>query len=638
MGMSFTTLLIANRGEIAVRIMQTASRMGYRTVAVYSEADADALHVRTADLAVCLGPAPVAQSYLDPERVLAAIARSGADAVHPGYGFLSENAAFARAVQAAGAVWIGPPPDAIEAMGDKASAKALMLKAGVPCVPGFTADHPTDAALIEAAAGVGFPLLVKASAGGGGRGMRRVYRADELPAALRSARAEARNAFGDDGLILERLVEGARHVEIQVIADEHGNIVHLNERDCSVQRRHQKVIEEAPSPAVDPVLRSRMGEAACQAARAVGYTGAGTVEFLLDGQEFYFLEMNTRLQVEHPVTEAITGLDLVELQLQVAAGEPLGFVQQDVALDGHAIEVRLYAEDPAQGFLPQPGPIHAWCPAENVRVDHGLNPVDRISSHYDPMVAKLIGSGRTREQARRNVLRGLEQTVFFGVTTNRDLLARLLSDPVFIAGAATTDWLDGTPALVGPSEPDPDVRIAALALWRGPTTPLRSAHVYDQPFVVEVDGEPVSGAWTPTGLRFGTTTHEVRAHEHRDTVDGLTRAFQVHREGSVLFVRHGTTEHVLRPFSTARVAIEPGQDGRITMPMSGQVLGIDVKPGDRVEPGRVVAIGEAMKLETRLVARVAGIVEEVAAQVGQALPGGALVVRILTDDASEGQT
>ena len=399
---TFSKILIANRGEIACRVMRTARDMGYRTVAVYSDADADALHVREADEAVRIGPAPVGESYLKADAILAAAKLSGADAVHPGYGFLSENDAFAAACEQAGLVFIGPTSDAIRAMGNKAAAKRLMIEAGVPCVPGYQGEDQSDAKLAEEAKRIGFPIMAKAAAGGGGRGMRLILRAEDFADAVSTARSEAINAFGSGELILEKAVVDARHVEVQVFGDAHGNVIHLGERDCSVQRRHQKVIEEAPSPAVSPELRAKMGAAAVAAAKAIAYRGAGTVEFLLDGSgEFYFLEMNTRLQVEHPVTEEITMLDLVEWQLRVAAGEPLPMTQDEIELDGAAIEVRLYAEDPSKNFLPQSGRIQVWAPAEGagVRVDHGIRSGQEISPFYDPMIAKVIAWGDTRGSA-----------------------------------------------------------------------------------------------------------------------------------------------------------------------------------------------------------------------------------------------
>ena len=397
--MRFTKILIANRGEIACRIARTARDLGLRTVAVFSDADADAPHVGTADEAVRIGPAPARDSYLNVDAILVAAKRSGADAVHPGYGFLSENAAFAKACEDAGLVFVGPTPAAIEAMGNKAKAKRSMTAAGIACVPGYEGDQ-ADAILAVEARRIGFPLMIKAAAGGGGRGMRLVRGPGELTDALATARSEARNAFGSDELILERAIADARHIEIQIFADVHGNAIHLGERDCSIQRRHQKVIEEAPSPAVSPELRAKMGEAAIAAARAIRYRGAGTVEFLLDASEnFYFLEMNTRLQVEHPVTEAITGLDLVAWQLRVAAGEVLPR-QHEICFEGHAIEARLYAEDPYEGFLPRSGTILAWRPATaaGVRVDHGLRSGQPVSPFYDPLLAKVIGRASCRER------------------------------------------------------------------------------------------------------------------------------------------------------------------------------------------------------------------------------------------------
>ena len=422
---AFSKILIANRGEIACRIIRTAKALGYRTVAVYSDTDADALHGRQADEAVRIGPPPVQDSYLNVDALLAAAKLAGADAVHPGYGFLSENAAFAEACTQAGLVFIGPPAAAIAAMGNKARAKALMQAAGVPCVPGYDGPDQSDERFMMEGRHIGFPVMVKAAAGGGGRGMRLVASADDLANALARARSEATSAFGSDELILEHVVPEARHIEIQVFADQHGNVIHLGERDCSIQRRHQKVIEETPSPAVSTELRAKMGDAAVAAARAIGYVGAGTVEFLLDQSgKFYFLEMNTRLQVEHPVTEAVTGLDLVAWQLQVAAGERLPLDQHEVRFSGHAIEARLYAEDPHKSFLPQTGTLIDWRPASGagVRIDHALAPGQSVSPFYDPMLAKVIAHGATREEARRRLLAALEGTVALGLTTNRSFL------------------------------------------------------------------------------------------------------------------------------------------------------------------------------------------------------------------------
>ena len=642
--MSFDSLLVANRGEIACRILRTARDRGLRTIAIYSDADAEAPHVALADEAVRIGPAAVGESYLDAKRVLAAAARTGAQAIHPGYGFLSENADFARACARAGRVFVGPPADAIDAMGDKASAKARMRAAGVPCVPGFDADDPSDPELLAAAAGVGFPLLVKASAGGGGRGMRRVDHLDALPAALRSARAEAAGAFGSGHLLLERLVEGARHVEVQVMADTHGHVIHLGERDCSVQRRHQKVIEEAPSPAVSPQLRAEMGAAACAAAQAVGYVGAGTVEFLLaaDGA-FYFLEMNTRLQVEHPVTELVTGLDLVALQLQVAAGASLGIRQDEVALTGHAIEARLYAEDPAAGYAPRTGDIACFEPGTGagVRIDAGLDRVSRVSPHYDPMIAKFIAHGPDRDTARRRLARALDDTLLVGLATNRGFLARALRHPAFAAGAATTAFLAEHPALVeAPPPTDLQRQIAVVAhLLRAAGTGHRVAHRRPQAVVLDVDGEQTivglardrDGGWTlhhkgePTSVAWvaGPNGHgRVRFGPHQRRVRIFVQGAQT------LTQVHGTSV-VVGPWDpTPPPAVALAGDGRICAPSAGRVLDVTVAVGARVQADQAVLTIEAMKLETTLSAGVSGVVSEVRVAAGDAVAAGQVLLLI----------
>jgi geranyl-CoA carboxylase alpha subunit len=427
---AFNKILIANRGEIACRVMRTAQNLGYRTVAVYSAADSDARHVHVADEAVCIGPAQVNQSYLMIDSIIHAAQQTGADAIHPGYGFLSENADFARACEAAGIVFIGPTVEAIHLMGSKRLSKIAMLEAGVPCIPGYEGAAQDDDTLSREAERIGYPLMIKASAGGGGRGMRLVHASSELLAQIRTARSEAQNAFGSGELILERAVIQPRHVEIQVFGDQHGHIVYLGERDCSVQRRHQKVVEEAPCPVMTPELRQAMGEAAVKAAASVNYVGAGTVEFLLDQSgEFFFLEMNTRLQVEHPVTELITGQDLVAWQIRVAEGQPLPLKQDEIRLTGHAMEVRLYAEDAAHNFLPQTGTALRWEPAlrDGIRIDHGLVEGQVVSPFYDPMLAKVIAYGATREEARRKLVRAVEDCVLLGVNGNQRFLANLLS-------------------------------------------------------------------------------------------------------------------------------------------------------------------------------------------------------------------
>ena len=502
MSACFSSVLVANRGEIACRIVRAARAEGLRAVAVYSDADADALHVRLADAAVRIGPAAAAQSYLSIDALIAAAKDAGAEAVHPGYGFLGESADFAERCAAAGLVFVGPPPSAMRAMGDKSAAKALMMAAGVPCAPGYHGEDQSEALFAEESRHIGYPLMVKASAGGGGRGMRVVREPEALKAALHSARAEAESAFGDGRLLLERALLGARHVEIQVFGDEHGAIVHLGERDCSIQRRHQKLIEESPSPAVSPELRARMGAAAVQAARAVGYVGAGTVEFLLAGDgSFYFLEMNTRIQVEHPVTECVTGIDLVRLQFQVAQGRALPFGQSDIALRGHAIEARLYAEDASADFLPSTGRIVAWRPGEGegVRVDCGVESGATVGPHYDSLLAKVIAFGSDREEARRRLVRALGGTFVAGVATNRDFLVDVLSRHDFIDGEATTAFLAGAPQRAAPPSREAIALAAVLLVERGRTptpTAIPTASWRASPLRLAVDG-----AETPATVR-----------------------------------------------------------------------------------------------------------------------------------------
>ncbi|MEK7265605.1 MAG: biotin carboxylase N-terminal domain-containing protein [Pseudomonadota bacterium] len=460
-------ILIANRGEIAVRVMKTAKARGIATVAVYSDADAAALHVRFADEAIRIGPAEAALSYLKIDAVIDAAKKSGADAIHPGYGFLSERAAFAEACEANGIIFVGPPASAIAAMGDKAESKRCMIKAGVPCIPGYQDEDQSGARLAKEAERIGFPVMLKASAGGGGRGQRIVYEAGELNQSIASARRESESAFGDARLIVEKAVIGARHVEIQLMADAHGTCLYLGERDCSLQRRRQKVIEEAPSPAISPDIRKRMGEAAVEAARAVGYTNAGTVEFLFDPKtkDFYFLEMNTRLQVEHPVTEMVTGLDLVGLQLDVAEGKKLALAQNDIALEGWAIEARLYAEDPSAAFLPHSGKIAVWRASPSARTDSGIAEGDSVSSFYDPMVAKIIAHGSTRDEARARLAAALKETILLGVGNNRDFLIGLLEDETFAKGEAATDYIEAN--LDRLTKRKPPGGAAALALVAG---------------------------------------------------------------------------------------------------------------------------------------------------------------------------
>ncbi|MFT3954963.1 MAG: biotin carboxylase N-terminal domain-containing protein [Piscinibacter sp.] len=530
--MSFETILIANRGEIACRVIRTARALGYRTVAVFSDADADAPHVRQADAAVHLGASPATESYLNAVAIIEAARRSGADAIHPGYGFLSENATFAQACLDAGLVFIGPPPEAIRAMGDKAQAKRRLHDAGVPCAPGYLGDAQDEATLRAEALKLGFPLLVKAVAGGGGRGMRLVRAAEELDEAIAGARREARSAFRDDTLMLERLVEHGRHIEIQVFADAQGNVVHLGERDCSAQRRRQKVIEESPSPVVSPALREAMGRDAVAAARAVGYVGAGTVEFIVDqsGRHF-FLEMNTRLQVEHPVTECVTGLDLVEWQLRIAAGEALPLAQGQVTMQGHAIEVRLYAEDPYAGFAPETGTVLHWRPEAalkpGIRIDHGLAEGDRVSPFYDAMLAKLIAHGRDRDDAIRRLRAALAATPLLGLKNNARFLRDLLDHPTFRRAETTTAWLDAAQArgdaLCTPPQPGEEdwcLAAAAVALREG--TPQRPDSVAAYGLTLTC-GDHIEALRVRPGeggrvqITLGGVTHSLRLlHDRRD--------------------------------------------------------------------------------------------------------------------------
>ena len=659
----FDSVLVANRGEIAVRIIGSARAAGYRTVAVYSDADAEAPHVAAADAAVRIGPAPVKDSYLDGERILAAARRAGAGAIHPGYGFLSENAAFAAACGEAGFVFIGPAAEAIDLMGNKAAAKRRMLAAGVPCIPGFQAAEADDEALIAAADDVGYPLMVKAAAGGGGRGMRLAAAPAELAGAIAAARSEAENAFGSGELILERALLDARHVEVQVFGDAHGNCIHLGERDCSVQRRHQKVVEEAPCPVLTPALRRTMGEAAVAAARSIDYVGAGTVEFLLgeDGS-FYFLEMNTRLQVEHPVTEAVTGLDLVALQLAVAEGEPLPLDQEAVSLSGHAIEVRLYAEDAANDFLPAAGTAAAWVPpvGAGIRVDHGLAPGQVITSFYDPMVAKIIASGPDRATALRRLRRALADTVLFGLPSNRAFLLDVLRDPVFAAGKATTAFI-GERFPAGPAAPvarDEQLCCAALlqylealgvsegrrvsddtgcAGWTGGRA-IASRRRYAR------DGEAVDVLLRQVGddrflVRMGDAERVLEVHDApaegclRLSIDGLqgTLPFAFTGPGEVSLQWQGEAA-VLVDLLAARGAGEGVTGGgSVTAPMHGKLLRLLVGVGDRVGVGDELAVVEAMKMEHRLQAAVDGAVSAVHAAAGDQVAAGAVLIEIAVD-------
>ncbi|MGQ0502224.1 MAG: ATP-binding protein [Panacagrimonas sp.] len=633
--MSFTTLLIANRGEIACRIARSARRLGYRTVAVYSEADHGALHVDSADLAVCIGAAAPSASYLNIPALIEAARRTGADAIHPGYGFLAENAGFARACAEAGITFVGPSPEAIDAMGNKRAARRRMAAVGVPCVPGYDEGSQDEAVLLAAARQIGYPLMVKAAAGGGGRGLRRVADAAALPAALAAARAEALSAFGSGELILERAVEGARHVEVQVFGDRHGNLVHLGERDCSAQRRNQKVLEESPSPAVDAALRARMGETAVAAARAIGYVGAGTVEMLLgaDGS-YYFLEMNTRLQVEHPVTECVTGLDLVELQLRVAAGAVLPLSQDQVHLRGHAIEARLYAEDPAANYAPQTGEILCWrAPDEPLaRTDSGIATGRRVGVDYDPMLAKIIAHGADREEARRKLARALEQTVLLGLRSNRAQLIELLNDPVFRSGGVTTRWLD---TRLAPERDDARAareaaalvavlasRVPAASGWRSTGAlawpvkllPAGASAALSCMVGLSSEGYCVTGAdGTATTLRIVREA----APQYVVEVDGLRRSVHVARAADGTWHCQDGAGLWLFELPAASGASAAAQVSGPVAPMSGRVAEIFVAAGEAVEKGGLLMTLEAMKMFHEIRAGRAGRVAELLVAAGQ---------------------
>ncbi len=630
--MSFSKILVANRGEIACRVMRTAHRLGYSTVAVFSDADAAAPHVRLADEAVCIGPPPAADSYLNIGALLAAARAAGADAVHPGYGFLSERAEFAEACAAAGLVFIGPPPAAIRAMGDKALAKRRMLEAGVPCAPGYLGDDQADERLIAEAKALGLPLLVKAVAGGGGRGMRLVRDFADLPEALAGARREAVSAFGGGTLMLERLIDRGRHVEIQVFADSHGHTLHLGERDCTAQRRRQKVIEEAPSPIVGPALRAAMGRDAVAAAKAVGYVGAGTVEFIVDEEgRHHFLEMNTRLQVEHPVTECITGFDLVEWQLRVARGEALPVTQEQVAFTGHAIEVRLYAEDPYDGWKPQTGRIAGWRHGDmddtGIRIDHGIAEGGEVTPYYDAMVAKLIAHGRDRDDAIRRLRRALEQVPLIGVANNGRFLRDLLDHADFRRAAMTTTRLDewaaqGEPLLQRPLPPEAAWALAA-ALVAG-TNEGRPASV------ARFDLTLVCGAEKRT-LRAPANGVEILAVADgrvRWRADGVIRHTRLHRSSDRLAL---VFDGAVFTFTEASPwpAREAGADPcRARAPVAGIVAQVSVAVGQAVGPGQPLVCVEAMKMEMWLHAAAAGTVKAVHAKPKDTVAAGTVLVEL----------
>ncbi|TVT31922.1 acetyl/propionyl/methylcrotonyl-CoA carboxylase subunit alpha [Marinobacter vinifirmus] len=647
-------LLIANRGEIAVRVIRTAKALGYRTVAVYSEADANALHVEQADEAVCIGPAQVAASYLNADAILDAAAKTGADCIHPGYGFLSENSGFAKAIKQAGLTFVGPPENAIELMGSKRRSKIAMQEAGVPVVPGYEGDNAADDELIAAAQDIGYPLMLKASAGGGGRGMRLVESESELADNIKRARSEAKQAFGDDELIIEKAVIEPRHVEIQVFADRHGNAVYLGERDCSVQRRHQKVVEEAPSPFVTPELRKAMGEAAVKAALACGYEGAGTVEFLVDkDRNFYFLEMNTRLQVEHPVTELITGQDLVAWQLMVAEGRPLPLAQEEIELNGHAIEVRLYAEDPANGFTPQTGTLHQFTPAEGegLRFDTGVRSGDVVSPHYDPMLAKVIAWGQNRDEARRRLIRALEDTTVFGVTTNRHFLSRIIANDTFGAGEATTAFLQQAfkddPSLA----PQPltirelALSACALSLRQSAQEGWSNAPATVMPMKLEAQDETLELQIRRSGHKLlvahGEEHYELQLQSQEPGLlciidKGVRQRCQYYRSGDSLYL------HAFgRSWCVWDITHQPAQgamgagSGKVQATMDGAIIDVLAAEGDQVEQGQTLVILEAMKMEHPVKADRNGTVSQLLARKGDQVKRGQLLADVQSTEEEE---
>jgi acetyl/propionyl-CoA carboxylase alpha subunit len=649
--MMIRKLLIANRGEIACRIIRTCREMGISTVAVYSDADARALHVERADEAIDLGASPAPESYLNIEKLIAAAKRAGADAIHPGYGFLAENARFAQAVLEAGLIFVGPPPSAIQAMGSKRGAK-LMLK-GIPVVPGYLGDDQSDARLAAEAAQIGFPVMVKASAGGGGKGMRQVQTPDELPAALEAARREALQAFGDDTLLLEKVVHNPRHVEVQIFGDQHGNVIALGERECTIQRRHQKIIEETPSTALTPDLRAHMFEAARSIGTQLGYYSAGTVEFLVDDRKnFYFMEVNTRLQVEHPITEETTGFDLVRWQIMVAEGFPLP--DMDVYPAGHAIEVRIYAEDPANEFLPSTGRILRWREPTDVRVDSGVRTGDDVTVYYDPMLAKVVAYGEHREGAIRRLDHALRELQLLGVRHNIAFLRRVLTHPDHMAGNITTTFIGDHPELFAPDEPLPAAALAAAALARfqpmpsaSNTDPIGGQHWRNNP------NRPIRERFKHEGLEYEVylmplggdrctaqingQTYDVRVWSRINGGQDITLSLDGHRQTVTVVPGDGGTWWVhldgrsaaltwLSPLPESKRAAEAA--GSLHAPMPGQIRAVNVQVGQQVGEGDTLVILEAMKMEHRIKAPYAGAVAAVYYQVGQSVPVDAVLLEL----------
>ena len=645
-------LLVANRGEIARRIMRTAHDMGISTVAIFAEGDARAPFVNEADTAIFLEGRTSTETYLDVEKVINACKRSGADAVHPGYGFLSENEGFAQAIIDAGIKWIGPSPEVIGLMGDKLSAKNLMTEAGVPTLPAIEITDKLD--VLKAADEIGYPVLVKASAGGGGRGMRIVETKEDLEAAVEGAKREALNSFGDDTVFLEKWLDVSRHVEIQILGDTHGNLVHCFERECSIQRRHQKIIEEAPSPAVTEDIRERMGAAAIAAAKKLGYSSAGTVEFLLSGDEFWFLEVNARLQVEHPVTEEIIGKDLVREQIRVAEGEALSFNQEELSIEGHAIEARLYAENPEKNFLPSPGPVIAWEPSTigRARFDSGVETGSIITTEFDPMIAKVTVHAPTRREAAARLARVLETTRIQGLTTNRDFLVNTLRTDEYISGDTTTDFIERVnPDRVIPKDQEA-LQSAAIAIaiesqakrranakinkrirggWRNSTMP-------DEELTLEAYGEEIklrykSNRDNSFNFSFEETSHVVTVIDSgygsvEIDIDGQRSQYTLDKIGEEWLVHSTFCDFEFKELPRYPISSSDDFGGGLVAPMPGAILSIDIKPGDTVKKGDVLVILEAMKMEHRITAPRDGIVGSVRTSVGEQVENEQLLVTL----------
>lgn len=653
---TFRKILIANRGEIALRVMRTCRAMGISTVAVYSDADARAPHVRLANEAIHIGASQSRDSYLNVEKIIEAAKRTRAEAIHPGYGFIAENADFAESCGLAGITFIGPTPDAIRKMGLKSTARAIMAEAGVPIVPGYDEGDQSVATLSTKVRSIGLPVLIKASAGGGGKGMRVVRDPKELADAIEAARREAEKAFGDGTLLLEKYIDRARHVEVQILGDSHGHLIHLFERECSIQRRHQKIIEESPSPAVRPELRRRICEAAIAAGRAIGYTNAGTVEFILaPSGEFYFIEVNTRLQVEHPVTEMITGIDLVKLQIEIAQGGVLSLAQEDIRQHGHAIEARLYAEDPNNRFLPATGRLFDWeAPQsiEGLRIDAGVERGMEVGIHYDPMLAKLIAHGADRETACRKLSYGLRSLFAPGVQTNREFLIRALDYPAFVSGAYHTGFVDEhLDELTAPSDPTEALTAASVvALWlcrkrqaEATILPNLPAGYRNNPFrdpslKLQIGGAPIEVSWRPIGdERFAVSCGDWQADAQlvsfgrgsiRVAVDDNQQVFRIAEAGDRFFVQSHSSSHVVTRLPRYPHTHAASEHESAYAPMPGQVLKILVQIGEQVSAGDALVILEAMKMEQTLRAAAGGIVEAVLVKQGDVVAPGDRLVEI----------